>query len=164
MEVYDDRIEADLLNDIARIYLDKKDEFDRAGEHYSSLFENLEEMESDFSDHLEWYEKTFGVPFIAVCKGRVTYLDDKNEKSKVLVTGKVEDVVLKLLIRDRIYREQCKEIGLSSKLVEVDADNFLRQAEERLKRLRDEAVKALCEKQKKNLATKKAKENPKPKR
>ena len=164
MEVFDERSEAELLNDITRIYLDKKDEVVRAGEHYSNLFEDLEEMQSDFSDHLEWYEKTFGVPFIAVCNGRVAYLDQKNEKSNVLVTGNVEDVVLKLLIRERIYRQQFLRNNLSRELVEIDADNFLLEAGQRLKRFRDEAAKALCKRHKKHLAAPKAKEQPTPKR
>ena len=42
MEVFDERSEAEYLNVINRIYFDKKDEFDRAGEHYSNLFEELD--------------------------------------------------------------------------------------------------------------------------
>ena len=164
MEVFDERSEAELLNDITRIYLDKKDEVESSGEHYSNVFEELDEIVKGFMDHLEWYEKTFVVPFIAVCNGRVAYLDQKNEKSKVLVTGKVEDVVLKLLIRERIYREQFLRNNLSRELVEMDADNFLLEAEKRLKRFCDEAAKALCKRHKKHLAAKKAKGEPKPKR
>ena len=160
----DERSEAELLNDITRIYFDKKHEVESAGEHYSDVFEELDGITMGFMDHLEWYEATFGVPFIAVCNGRVAYLDHKNENAMMVVSGKIEDILLKLLIRERIYREQFLRHDLSRELVEMDADHFLRQAEERLKRFRDEAAKALCKRHKKHLAAKKAKGEPTPKR
>ena len=164
MEVFDERSEAELLNDITRIYFDKKHEVESSGEHYSNVVEELDGIIMGFVDHLEWYEATFGVPFIAVCNGRVAYLDQKNEKAKIVVSGKMEDILLKLLIRERIYRQQFLRNNLSRELVEIDADNFLLEAGQRLKRFRDEAAKALCERHKKHLAAKKAKGKPKPKR
>ena len=112
---------------------------------------------------LKRYEKEVGVPYIAIDKGRVAYLDTSaDDGSEVLASGTLEAVLTTLRYRELSYRARCKSHKLDRHKVEQEADAFMLQESE----LAEHKVRIFgnADKASEQKRVEEAKEQPKPKR